>query len=220
MIRLAGIEKHYGGRRRVGPLDLELGPRETLSILGPSGCGKTTLLRLVAGLEEPEAGEIVLEGVSASRPGFLIPPRARHVGFVFQAPALWPHLSVHENIAFGLARTRGQEATTRVERLLEAAGIPGFGTRRPEELSGGEAQRVSILRALAPSPRLLLLDEPVSPLDPETAAILLALVRSEADATGASILHVTHDEAEAISLKGRRIRMTSEGRISGEDPPS
>lgn len=216
MIRLRSVTKRFDARRAIGPVDLAVAPGEAVAILGPSGSGKTTLLRLVAGLERPDAGTVELDGRVASSPDSCDEPCTRGIGFVFQTGALWPHLTVAEHIAFSLPRPGGDEARARVAELLTAVDLAGFGPRMPSELSGGEAQRVAVCRALAPKPQILLLDEPVSHLDPEAATVVLALVKREAEATRATILLVTHEPGEAAALGGRRVHMRSDGRLDGD----
>jgi iron(III) transport system ATP-binding protein len=169
-------------------------------LLGPSGCGKTTVLRCIAGLEPVKDGEIRLHGQVVSRPRFTAAPEARRVGFVFQDYALFPHLTVAANVAFGLHGVARDERDARVKELLGAVGMTGSGSRYPHELSGGQKQRVAIARALAPRPQLLLLDEPFSNLDVDLRERLSLEVRAILKGLGATALLVTHDQHEAFAM--------------------
>ncbi len=169
-----------------------------VTLLGPSGCGKTTLLRVVAGFERADAGTVEIAGLPAAGPGLHLPPERRGVGVVPQEGALFPHLSVHDNVAFGLSRT--DRPGTRADELLELVGLPGYGKRMPHELSGGQQQRVAVARALAPEPSLILLDEPFSALDAGLRAQVRAEVKELLALAGATALLVTHDQQEALSV--------------------
>jgi iron(III) transport system ATP-binding protein len=187
-----------------------------LALLGPSGCGKTTTLRLIAGFEDPDAGVIEVGGrvVAAVGDGTWRsePPEARRVGMVFQDYALFPHLSVADNVAFGLPRLSRGEREARVAAALATVGLAGLGGRAPHQLSGGQQQRVALARALAPNPAVVLLDEPFSNLDPELRAEVRAEVRQILAAAGATALLVTHDREEALSLADR-VAVMGGGRI-------
>ena len=169
-------------------------------LLGPSGCGKTTLLRLVAGFEEPDAGEIYLIKRLVSRPGLVVPPEQRHVGMVFQDYALFPHMTVSQNIQFGLFRWPAAWRRTRLAEMLRLVGLEGLGERYPHELSGGQQQRVALARALAPAPQLLLLDEPFSNLDVHLRQQLRDEVQAILGQAGITTILVTHDQEEALSF--------------------
>jgi len=179
---------------------LRLEEGEIGCLLGPSGCGKTTVLRCVAGLEAIQAGEIRLHGAVVSRPGATQPPEARRVGVVFQDYALFPHLTVEGNVAFGLRGATKASRAERVRELLAGIGLEAWATRYPHELSGGQKQRVALARALAPRPQLLLLDEPFSNLDVDLRERLSLEVRSILKAQGMTALLVTHDQHEAFAM--------------------
>ena len=185
-------------------------------LFGPSGCGKTTLLRLISGLERPDGGQINLDGMAWFNGSREVPAHRRRVGYVFQEGALFPHLSVAANIAFGLGRNAGHSG--RVAELIRRVGLAGLEHRRPGELSGGQKQRVALARALAPKPRLVLLDEPFASLDRSAAEQLRHELRAMLKAEGIPALLVTHDRAEALSLGDRMLRMEA-GRIVEEGRP-
>ncbi|CBJ51197.1 ABC transporter ATP-binding protein [Ralstonia solanacearum] len=215
-IQLRGCGKHFGGQRVLDPLDLDIGAGETLVLLGPSGCGKTTTLRIVAGLEAPDAGGIVRfgdEDVTAR------PIERRRVGMVFQNYALFPNLGVRGNVEYGLRiqrrrnRLSDAQIRTRADALLEMMHLTPYAERAIGQLSGGQRQRVALARALAPEPRVLLLDEPLTALD----AKLRESVRAEMDrllrGLGITTLYVTHDQEEAMALADRIVVMDA-GRIA------
>ncbi len=219
-IRAEGLEVRADGRAILGPLDLCVEEGEHLLLVGPSGSGKTTLLRAIAGLAVPSAGRIELYGDAASAPGRLIvPPRSRGVGYLFQDGALWPHMSARRTLAFALrcGGTDRRQVKRRVSELLDWVDLGGFEKRMPGTLSGGEAQRLALARALASNPRLLLLDEPLGPLDAEMRGALLerlGALQRELDLTA---VHVTHDPAEASALATRTLRLAG-GHIVEENP--
>jgi len=196
----------------VDDASLHLPAGEIGCLLGPSGCGKTSILRAIAGFEPLRAGRITLGGVVLSAPGMHLPPERRRVGMMFQEGALFPHLDAAENIAFGLRRLDPPARRDRVNQLLDLVGLAGLGPRYPHELSGGQQQRVALARALAPSPELLLLDEPFSSLDHTTRHRLGADVRDIIKAAGHTAILVTHDEAEARAL-GDWIGVMRAGRL-------
>jgi iron(III) transport system ATP-binding protein len=187
-------------------------------LLGPSGCGKTTLLRLIAGFEEPDSGEIHLIKRLVSRPGLLVPPEQRHIGMVFQDFALFPHLTVGQNIQFGLFRWPAAWRRTRLAEMLQLVGLEGTAGRYPHELSGGQQQRVALARALAPNPQLLLLDEPFSNLDVNLRQQLREEVQAILLHAGITTLLVTHDRQEALSL-AHTLAVIEHGRIVQHAPP-
>jgi iron(III) transport system ATP-binding protein len=211
-IRLDGISKSFGATRAVEDVTLVVERGELMSVLGPSGCGKTTLLRLIAGFEAPDGGSVAVGEETVAGPGRLVPPERRRVGMVFQDYALFPHLSVEANVAFGLSRRTRAERDSLTRRTLELVGLQHKTGRHPHELSGGERQRVALARALAPEPEVVLLDEPFSSLDATLRADLrreVELILRDAEATA---LLVTHDQEEALSLADR-LAVMREGRI-------
>jgi iron(III) transport system ATP-binding protein len=211
-VRLRGISKSFGEVRAVREVNLEIERGELVAVLGPSGCGKTTLLRTIAGFERPDAGCVVVGDAVVAGPGRFVPPEKRRIGMVFQDYALFPHLTVEANIAFGLASRPRDERDVLTRRTLELVGLQHKAESHPHELSGGERQRVALARALAPEPALVLLDEPFSSLDATLRAGLrreVELILRDAEAT---VLLVTHDQEEALSI-GDRLAVMREGRI-------
>lgn len=218
-IRLNGLAVDVGGKRVLGPLDFSVEPREHVLVTGPSGCGKTTLLRVIAGLARPSSGTVELDGRRASDGSKLsVPPSERGIGFLFQGAALWPHWSVADTLRFvlrqsGAARCKA-DVERRVSELLEWVELRGFERRLPATLSGGEAQRLALARALAPAPRILLLDEPLGPLDAELRGSLLAKLGELERRLELTTVHVTHDPDESSALATRRVRLEL-GQLAG-----
>ena len=204
------LEKRFDRLAAVRDLDLEVWEGEILAVLGPSGCGKTTLLRLIAGLERPDRGTIRLRGRLLAGDGAWVPPERRRIGLVFQDYALFPHLTVGENVAFGVPK--GVDKAERVRELLELVGLSGLERRMPHELSGGQQQRVALARTLAADPELVLLDEPFSNLDASLRAKVREDVLRILRAANATAIIVTHDQEEALSLSGR-VAVMMGGRI-------
>ena len=202
-LELRGLAKAYGTVKVLEGLALTVPSGGRAVVLGPSGSGKTTLLRLIAGLDLPDAGEVLLDGAVMSAPGWATPPSVRNVGMVFQTPALWPHMTAAENIRFGLGRLERGAARQRVEALLAALELEGLAERYPHELSGGEARRVALARALAPQPALLLLDEPLTNLNLALKAKVHAVLEAHLAAQQPTLVYVTHDPAEAEALGGQ-----------------
>ena len=196
-IALKSLAKSYGPVRAVDGLDLELESGSIAALLGPSGCGKTTTLRLIAGFEKPDTGTVVVGGRTLAGPGAFMPPERRRIGMVFQDYALFPHLDVAANVAYGLGRNH---ESARVERALAMVGLADSASRAVAELSGGQQQRVALARALAPTPELVLLDEPFSNLDATLRERVRAEVREILLEAGVTALFVTHDQEEALSL--------------------
>jgi ABC-type Fe3+/spermidine/putrescine transport system ATPase subunit len=215
LISLRDVTKRFGSHHALAGVSLDVAAGEVAVILGPSGCGKTTLLRLVAGLEVPDEGEVWLDGrCVATRGRSLVPPDRRGIGFVFQDLALWPHLSVEGNLQFVLesARFPRRERSSKTLEVLRLVRIDQLAKRFPHQLSGGEQQRVALARALVGQPRLLLLDEPLSSLDPDLRATLRAELALLQRTLGITAVYVTHDRDDATALGGRIVRMR-EGRI-------
>ena len=214
-VSVRNITKRFASHQALDSVTLELAPEESVVILGSSGCGKTTLLRLIAGLEIPDSGEIWLGDVQVAGPGrSLLPPYRRQIGFVFQDLALWPHLTVAGNLQFVLdaLRVPRAERSRRIDEALKLVRIDGFAARYPHELSGGEQQRVALARALIGRPRLLLLDEPLSSMDADLRAAMrteLARIQRTLELT---TVYVTHDREDAAVLADRVIEMRA-GRI-------
>ncbi|HXV07929.1 MAG TPA: ABC transporter ATP-binding protein [Burkholderiales bacterium] len=212
LVELRGVAHAYAEHRIIDSLSFAV-PRGSIAcLLGPSGCGKTTLLRCIAGFEPLAAGEILLDGELVSRPGFMQPPERRRIGMVFQDYALFPHLSVAANVAFGLSRQPRAEREQRMREMLRAVGLADSAHRYPHALSGGQQQRVALARALASRPRLLLLDEPFSSLDVELRERLAGEVRALLKAQDTTAILVTHDQQEAFALADE-IGVMRDGRI-------
>ena len=212
MIKIEGLCKAMGGRTVIDRLDLEVPDGDQTVILGPSGSGKTTLLRLIAGLEAPDKGDIFIDGIVVSSPGYALEPSRRGLGFVFQSSALWPHMTVEQNILFGVQNLPGGKARERVVSLLKKASLTGLERRYPHQISGGEARRVAIVRSLAPQPKILLMDEPLTNLNPELKTALLQLIKECSTENHASLMYVTHDKDEAGLISGRILVMKN-GRL-------
>ncbi len=200
LLELDRVAHAYGRNAVVQDLSFALAEGEVGCLLGASGCGKTTALRLIAGFEQPGAGEVRIDGEVVGSPNRLIPPEQRHIGMVFQEYALFPHLSVADNIGFGLRKASAGDKRRRIDELLDLIGLAHQGGRFPHELSGGQQQRVALARALAPRPRLLLLDEPFSNLDVALRERLSLEVRDILKATGTTAVLVTHDQHEAFAV--------------------
>jgi iron(III) transport system ATP-binding protein len=215
MICTHGVTKRFGEVTAVLESDLCVERGEFVALLGPSGCGKTTLLRLIAGFERPDAGRIAIEDRAVAGPGTFVPPERRRVGIVFQDYALFPHLTVAENIGFGINRSA---RTGRTPELLRLVGLSGFERRYPHELSGGEQQRVALARALAPRPSVVLLDEPWSNIDPLRRAAMRDELAEILRAIEVTVLFVTHDREEAFSMADR-IALMREGRVVQSGAP-
>lgn len=200
-LRLEHVTHRYGSVPALNDVSLGIEDGELVTLLGPSGCGKTTLLRIIAGFIRPTIGRVIVGGRDVTR----VPPHKRAVNLVFQRPSLFPHLSVLENVAFGLriARVPKQEVQGRVEEALKLVRLEGFGPRRSYELSGGQMQRVALARALVNRPRVLLLDEPLAALDLKIRLDMEVELRRVHRDTGATFIYVTHDQREALALSDR-----------------
>ncbi|CAB49712.1 ABC transporter ATP-binding protein [Pyrococcus abyssi] len=207
-VELRGVEKKFPGfKLRV---DLEVKDGELISILGPSGCGKTTTLRIIAGLERPDKGNVLFDGRDVT----FLPPYSRNIGFVFQDYALFPHMNVFKNVAFGLEvrKLPRKEIERKVREVLELVGLKGFENRMPEQLSGGQQQRVALARALVIEPEVLLLDEPLSNLDAKVRESLRMEIKRIQKELGITTMYVTHDQEEAMAISDR-IAVMNFGRI-------
>ena len=217
-MRLAGVEKRFGDLGAVRGLSLSVAEGQFLALLGPSGCGKTTTLRLLAGLEAPDRGEIWLGDRLVAGPRAWVPPEARRIGMVFQDYALFPHLNVGDNIAFPLKGRPRADRRRRVAELVVKARLQGLEERYPHQLSGGQQQRVALARALAAEPTLVLLDEPFSNLDAALRESTRSEVREILHRADATTILVTHDWDEALSLADR-VAVMLEGRVSQVGEP-
>ena len=218
ILRLDGVTKAFGSETAVREVSLTVERGELLTLLGPSGCGKTTTLRMIAGLETPTEGEIEIDDELVATDGTTTAPEARDVGIVFQDFALFPHLSVRENIAFGLTEFDDIDAEARVDEMLELVDMPSHGEKSPDQLSGGQKQRVALARSLAPEPDVLLLDEPFSNLDVRLRVEMREEVRSILKEAGVTAISVTHDQEEALSISDR-VAVMNDGRIEQLDRP-
>ena len=216
-LRIRGLGKSFGGFTALRDIDLDIAGGEFVCFLGPSGCGKTTLLRAIAGLDPQDAGTITMAGRDVSQ----APPAARDFGIVFQSYALFPNLTVAQNVGYGLVNRRAAKAeiVARVQELLTLVGLPQQGPKYPVQLSGGQQQRVALARALATSPGLLLLDEPLSALDAKVRVRLRDEIRSLQRRLGVTTIMVTHDQEEALAMADRIVVM-NHGVIEQVGPPA
>ncbi len=205
MLRIEDLSKSYNAHPVLNHINLEIVAGEIICLLGPSGCGKTTLLRLIAGLEQPDSGVIYANNQLLND----VPPHQRGVGLMFQDFALFPHLNVAENVAFGLRmrKLRPEERAQRVQEVLSLVGLSGFASRDVAQLSGGERQRVALARSLAPSPKLLMLDEPLGSLDAALREHLVLELRDIIKQLGLTAIYVTHDQSEAYAIADRIVVM-------------
>lgn len=214
-VTLQHVSKARGQSRALIDVSLDVPKGAALVILGPSGCGKTTLLRVIAGLETPDVGTVAIHGQTVAEPGrTLVPSHRRGIGFVFQDLALWPHLPIEGQLRFVLKSQHEPRAThqARIDETLQLVQIRGLARRYPHELSGGEQQRAALARALVCRPRVLLLDEPLSSLDPVLRTALRSDLTALRRSLGTTMVYVTHDEEDAAALATRVVRMTA-GRI-------
>lgn len=221
-IILNNITKRWGNFYGVKNLNLVIKDHSFVTLLGPSGCGKTTTLRMIAGLETPTSGEILIDGkvVYSSNKGINVPPNKRNVGFLFQNYALWPHMTVYKNIAFGLENLKWKKdkIKARVEELLKMLKIEEFAKRYPSELSGGQQQRVAIARTLAPNPQVLFMDEPLSNLDAKLRLEMRTELKRLHMETNSTFVYVTHDQLEAMTL-ATEVCLMEKGLLQQYDPP-
>jgi iron(III) transport system ATP-binding protein len=219
-LKLEDVGKRYAGADcdALRGIDLEIRDRELVAVVGQSGCGKTTLLRIIAGLEVPDSGKVTIGGKVVAGPGSWTAPEHRGVGMVFQDFALFPHLKVEQNIAYGLNHLPRAARKERIQRMLELVDLEGLGGRYPHQLSGGQQQRVALARALAPEPKVLLLDEPFSNLDAPLKASLRDGLTKVIRRTGVPTLLVVHDVEDVVVL-ANRVAVLREGRIVQQGSP-
>lgn len=221
-IILKNVTKRFDKFVAVDNLNLHISDRDFVTLLGPSGCGKTTTLRMIAGLETPSEGEILIDGktVFDAKKGVNVPPNKRDIGFLFQNYALWPHMTVYDNIAFGLEMLKWdkQKIRNRVHELMELLKISQYEKRFPAELSGGQQQRVAIARTLAPSPKVLFMDEPLSNLDAKLRQEMRAELKRLHSDTNSTFVYVTHDQLEAMTLS-TRVCLMDAGVLQQYAPP-
>ena len=220
ILELETLTKRYPGVVSVDAIDLSVGHGEFVCLLGPSGCGKTTTLRMIAGLLEPDAGEIRVGGKVVSSTRAVVPPERRNMSMIFQSYAVWPHMTVRENVAYGLKvkPLTASEKQSRIDALLDAAKLTAQAERYPGELSGGQQQRVALARALAPKPDILLLDEPLSNLDANLRGDMRFEIRRLHDKFQYTSVYVTHDQVEAMTMADRIVVMNA-GRIEQVGTP-
>ncbi len=214
-LEASNVSKTFDDVVAVDAASVHVEKGRSLVLLGPSGCGKTTLLRIVAGLETPDSGQIVVDGETLTATGSFVAPEHRRIGMVFQDWALFPHMTVAKNVAFGL----GRDDIGRVDDALEMVGLAGYGDRYPDALSGGQAQRVALARALAPKPRVMLFDEPFSNLDSELRVQIRSEVLGLLRRVGMTAIFVTHDQEEAFVL-GDKVAVMRDGRVLQVDTPT
>ena len=215
-VELKNVTVRYGRTVALDDVSIEVETGELYFLLGPSGCGKTTLLRTVAGFVDPDAGEVLFDG----KPVNDVPPYARNTGMVFQNYALWPHMTVEENVAYGLRvrKVETEERTRRVAKVLAVVGLSQLGARRPAELSGGQQQRVALARALVIEPRVVLFDEPLSNLDAKLRAEMRLELRELIKQAGLTGIYVTHDQNEALTMADR-VAVLRDGKLVQVDAP-
>ncbi len=219
VLSLVGITKRFGEVTAVSNLTLDVADGEILAFVGPSGCGKTTLLRIIAGVETPDSGSIEMQGRSIYGPEGVLPPEKRQIGLVAQDFALFPHMTVTDNVGFGLKKLDRRARASRVAEVLDLVQLGSLAERFPHELSGGEQQRVTLARSLAPRPALVLLDEPFSNLDQALRAEVRAETRRVIEVSQTTAIFVTHDQEEALSLADRVVVML-DGTIQQVGTPS
>jgi iron(III) transport system ATP-binding protein len=219
-IEICNLTKRFGTNLVVDDISLTVNDKEFVTLLGPSGCGKTTILRMIAGFLQPDAGEIKVGGQLISSATYAVTPERRNMGMVFQNYAVWPHMTVTQNVAFGLEMKRipkGQ-ISVRIEGMLDMVGLAGLGGRYPAQLSGGQQQRVALARSLIVEPTILLLDEPLSNLDAKLREQMRFTIKDLQRRTGITFVYVTHDQAEAMAMSDR-VAVIQHGKIQQFAPP-
>lgn len=212
LVKLNQVTKNFGSVRAVNQVSLDLAHGEIMALLGPSGCGKSTTLRLIAGFEQPNEGVVEVRGKVVATRSHMTPPEDRGIGMVFQDYALFPHMTVAQNVAFGLNRLGRRERAKRTAELLEQVELQGYGKRYPYELSGGQQQRVALARAMAPDPAVILLDEPFSHLDASLRQQMRDQIRRILKAAGSTAIIVTHDQKDAFVVADR-VAIMNEGQM-------
>jgi iron(III) transport system ATP-binding protein len=214
-LQLSGVSKSYGTRKVLDGLDLTIKSGECFTLLGPSGCGKTVILRLIAGFETPDDGVVSIGGKVIADAKHSLPPEDRHIGVVFQDYAVWPHKTVHENIAYPLeiAKMPAEKISKDVRKAIEQVGLKGLANRYPYQLSGGQQQRVALARALVTTPTVMLLDEPLTNLDANLREEMRFEIKELQRKTGTTIFYVTHDQEVALAISDHMAIMDEEGRI-------
>lgn len=223
-IQIQQVSKSFGSYQALHSIDLTIKDGEFVAILGPSGCGKTTLLRILAGFEQPSSGNVLMDGKVVAGSGTLLPPEKRRIGMVFQSFALWPHMNVSEHVRFPIRTHKSTPAhiknneQNRIQEVLNLSGLSHLAERMPHELSGGQKQRVAIARAIAPQPSLLLMDEPLSSLDAMLRMDMRREIQQVHRNTQSAIVYVTHDQGEALAMADRIIVM-KDGRIEQAGTP-
>ena len=206
ILEIKNLSHSYGEiNPTIQNINLDIKKSERIAILGPSGCGKSTLLRLIAGLEKPNKGQIIIDGIVVSSENEIVPPEKRNIGLVVQEKALFPHLSVYDNVCFGIKKNQNKKTIT--SDLLQLLKIDLLKNKYPHEISGGEQQRVALARSLAPNPKLLMLDEPFSALDKDLKDTLYDEISEVFTERGSTILLVTHDSNEAAVMTKKQLKM-------------
>ncbi len=215
MIIIENLSKSFGDAIAIDSVSLEIADGESIGIVGPSGSGKTSLLRLIAGLEIPDEGTISMDGRLVSTPQRVVEPHKRNIGFVFQHHALWPHMTAAQNVLYGMNNISKAKATHRLNALFASLNLSGLEARRPDELSAGQARRVAIARAIAPHPKYLLMDEPLSNLDEKLKNQVIEVIRESIRSTGACPIYVSHVRKEVEEITGRILHL-EKGRFMPE----
>ena len=213
-LEISNLTKRFGNFVALDQLNLSIDSGEFVTLLGPSGCGKSTTIRMIAGLEKPDGGSITIDGTEVSRPNMVLPPESRNMGMVFQSYAVWPHMTVFENVAFALKMRKVPKETIpgRVRQMLDLVGLGGLEHRYPTQMSGGQQQRIALARALAAEPSILLLDEPLSNLDAKLRESMRFEIRSIQQRVGITAIYVTHSQEEALTMSDR-IAVLNQGKL-------